>query len=89
MPKKVNGYECLICGKMHSNEENAIKCENGHNERMKDVKILDYEFPIKKLGFERSVITESLVPTKIRIQFSDKGGDFATYRLEHYGYKAI
>lgn len=89
MPIRVDGYECLICGKMHSDEKNAINCEKGHNERMKDAKIVGYNFEEKRMTFKRSVVSESVVPTKIKIQFSDKHGDFATYRLDHYGYKAV
>ena len=89
MPKRIEGYQCDICGKMHSTMENAQICEDVHNERMKDAKIIGYNFQEKKLSFHRSVVSESIVPTRINVRFSDKHGDFGSYILDQYGFKGL
>lgn len=82
-------FGCNHCDGAFETEEEAIKCETGHEDRMKDAKIKGYRFSKKKRGFFRSVVGEQTVPTRITIQLSERGGDYATFELVNYGPKAV
>ena len=89
MPKRIDGYQCVVCDKIHDTEEQAVKCEEHHKERMSSAEIIAYNFPQKRLSFGRSVENSGMVPTSVTVRFSDNHGDFGVYQLTHYGPKGL
>lgn len=87
--RKIEGYQCDNCGEIHSSEEKALACEKSHQDRLKSAKIDFMKFRDKTgtYGIDRGYA--EIVPVKIRVKFSEQHGDFATFVLEHYGFKGV
>lgn len=72
-------YVCEICGRTWEKEHLAEECEKMHPSK-ENMIIESISFPLD---------SSKLAPGIIRIRFSERRGDFATYELKQYGFKGV
>lgn len=72
-------YQCDKCLKTYTLEVDATDCENSHRDSK--------DFEITFVSYEGSSLKD--IPSKVRINFSDRYGDFAMYTLLQHGYKGL
>jgi hypothetical protein len=87
--KKIEGWQCDNCSKLHNTELGAVNCENEHAFRLHSAKITGSNFrdSTRTYGFEQAIANE--YPKNITIRFSENSGDFASYILDHVGYRSV
>ena len=89
MPKKIDAYECNHCGTQYpEGEAAAIVCENSHTP-IGALTILNASFRNLNnvYGIERGLAR--LVPVTLRVRFGPGHGEFATYKLDHVGFRGV
>jgi hypothetical protein len=78
-------WQCETCWSNHHSPEQAQSCEDQH-------RVLDPDKLQLKLGSRsprRPGPFYQDIPETVTVKFSDNHGDFATYRLERYGFKGM
>lgn len=86
--KKLEVYVCEICNSQYSNEVGASRCEEEHRTK-EEMSIVSAIYDKADSAYGADISFRRKVPKKVIIKFSEGHGDFATYVLEHYGYKGI
>ena len=66
----------------------AERCEQSHRPK-EDMQIRSVVYASKDGTWGGNTIAKQMYPQKVVVKFSDKHGDFATYTLEHIGYKGV
>ena len=77
---EVSGYQCDYCNKVYSDKEETKKCEDSHVKHHQIVVTGCYDYGSRYM---------TRIPRRIVTRFSDNHGDFASYSLEHYGFKGV
>lgn len=72
-------FICDKCSSQYKTEEDAIYCEDHH--RVIDLVSISY--------YDYGTGSRSHIPHRVQIKFSSDHGDFATYKLERYGFTPV
>lgn len=84
----VQAWHCEKCGSRYEQREKALECEGEHRDpKTFIVTHANYRAVDSLYGAGRSFAR--IVPESVRIKFSDRQGDFAIYKLDHYGHRGI
>lgn len=88
MPRKIEGYECYRCSSLYAKEEQATICEDGHPATSQMI-VRSATFAKLKGTYGVDYGHTQRYPKTVTVKFSDNPYDFATYRLDHVGYKGV
>lgn len=84
MPEQLTGWKCKGCGTVHKTENLALDCEKSHEGNLEIIWKGDFQGKSYNL-----LIYPIYVPRTLRVQFSNRVGDSASYKLDYYGIKGI
>jgi hypothetical protein len=82
--KEIHGYQCEKCQQLYKKPEDAEECEQNHEAYLP---VIYHCGNYQKPDFNN--LRPVYVPNTINVRFSQKPGDIAVYRLEHYGFKGM
>lgn len=81
-----NVWQCGVCRMTYETETDAKGCEGVHRD-YKTFEIINAIY--EEWTDSRDAHFNRRVPKRVRIKFSETYGDFATYKLEHYGMRGV
>ena len=86
--REIHGFQCELCGYVAENEDYAKACKRSH---LKPDQLIITSCSNYSQTIRPNVINspDARIPQQIVVQFSEQPGDFAAYRLQHYGYKEL
>ena len=79
---------CELCQSKYITSEKAFECEKSHPTlKGMSIKNIHYGKLDGLYGMAKSM--RQAIPNKVTIKFSDRDGHFASYKLDHVGYKGL
>lgn len=86
MPEQV--WRCTWCKTTYDAEDYADACEAAHRHAHTFV-VTQATYQVPEQGSHLQREHARRVPHRILVKFSEEHGDFASYELDHYGYKGV